>query len=115
VSHLHPRGGGRGATAASGEGGGSAPYSHPSYWIHRHPLGSPRPPTQGSSERNISLVIPKDAERKALNCLHTAFFGMKTRTIYIFLIGPSPGPRAGHKGGRGPSACVLGGWPSARF
>jgi aspartokinase/homoserine dehydrogenase 1 len=43
---------------------------------------------QGSSERNISVVISKQDEAKALNVLHDAFFLSSVKTANIFLIGP---------------------------
>jgi bifunctional aspartokinase / homoserine dehydrogenase 1 len=42
---------------------------------------------QGSSERNISAVIPKQDTAKALAALHDAFFLSKTKTIHLFLVG----------------------------
>eukprot|EP00668_Euglena_longa_P014144 GGOE01018118.1.p1 GENE.GGOE01018118.1~~GGOE01018118.1.p1 ORF type:complete len:871 (+),score=298.52 GGOE01018118.1:38-2614(+) len=42
---------------------------------------------QGSSERNISLVIPKAMEKKALNCVHNVFFGNKITTFHLFIVG----------------------------
>ena len=43
---------------------------------------------QGSSERNISVVIPRQDESKALNVLHDAFFLSSVKTANIFLVGP---------------------------
>jgi aspartokinase/homoserine dehydrogenase 1 len=43
---------------------------------------------QGSSERNISVVISKQDESKALNALHDAFFLSPTKSVNLFLIGP---------------------------
>jgi aspartokinase/homoserine dehydrogenase 1 len=43
---------------------------------------------QGSSERNISVVISKQDESKSLNVLHDAFFLSPVKTVNIFLIGP---------------------------
>jgi aspartokinase/homoserine dehydrogenase 1 len=43
---------------------------------------------QGSSERNISVVISKQDEAKALNVLHDAFFLSSVKTANIFVIGP---------------------------
>lgn len=43
---------------------------------------------QGSSERNISVVIPRQDEAKALNVLHDAFFLSSVKSVNIFLIGP---------------------------
>jgi bifunctional aspartokinase / homoserine dehydrogenase 1 len=42
---------------------------------------------QGSSELNISVVIPKSDEAKALNALHEGFFLSDTSTLNIFMIG----------------------------
>ena len=42
---------------------------------------------QGSSELNISVVISKTDEAKALNALHEAFFLSDTKSLHIFLIG----------------------------
>ena len=42
---------------------------------------------QGSSELNISAVIPRSDEIKALNALHDEFFFPDKRTINIFLAG----------------------------
>ncbi len=42
---------------------------------------------QGSSELNISLVIDKADESKALNALHEAFFLSETVTLNLFLLG----------------------------
>ena len=43
---------------------------------------------QGSSELNISLVVPKEYLKKALNVLHNSLFLSKQKTLNIFLIGP---------------------------
>ncbi|MFA6025962.1 MAG: bifunctional aspartate kinase/homoserine dehydrogenase I [Ignavibacteriaceae bacterium] len=43
---------------------------------------------QGSSELNISVVISKKDEAKALNALHEAFFLSKTKSLHLFLVGP---------------------------
>ena len=43
---------------------------------------------QGSSERNISVVISRQDESKALNVLHDAFFLSSVKSVNIFLIGP---------------------------
>jgi aspartokinase/homoserine dehydrogenase 1 len=43
---------------------------------------------QGSSELNISTVIARGDESKALNILHDAFFLSPVQTANIFLIGP---------------------------
>ncbi|MFA6598444.1 MAG: bifunctional aspartate kinase/homoserine dehydrogenase I [Ignavibacteriaceae bacterium] len=43
---------------------------------------------QGSSELNISAVISKKDEAKALNALHEAFFLSKTKSLHLFLVGP---------------------------
>ncbi len=42
---------------------------------------------QGSSERNISVVINGADEAKALNALHEAFFLSDTKELHIFMIG----------------------------
>ncbi len=42
---------------------------------------------QGSSELNISVVIHKDDETKALNALHDAFFLSDLRDVNVFLVG----------------------------
>lgn len=42
---------------------------------------------QGSSERNISVVINKDDENKALNALHEGFFLSDVKVINLFVIG----------------------------
>jgi bifunctional aspartokinase / homoserine dehydrogenase 1 len=42
---------------------------------------------QGSSEYNISVVIQKEDEAKALNIIHEAFFLSLTSTLHVFLIG----------------------------
>ena len=42
---------------------------------------------QGSSELNISVVIPKSDESKALNALHEGFFLSDTQTLNIFMTG----------------------------
>ncbi|MBU2446931.1 MAG: bifunctional aspartate kinase/homoserine dehydrogenase I [Bacteroidetes bacterium] len=42
---------------------------------------------QGSSELNISMVISKQEETKALNVLHEAFFLSRLKSINLFLIG----------------------------
>ena len=43
---------------------------------------------QGSSELNISLVVPKEYLKKALNVLHNSLFLSKQKTLNLFLIGP---------------------------
>lgn len=43
---------------------------------------------QGSSELNISVVISKKDEAKALNALHESFFLSKTKSLHLFLVGP---------------------------
>ncbi|MEQ6165635.1 bifunctional aspartate kinase/homoserine dehydrogenase I [Ekhidna sp. MALMAid0563] len=43
--------------------------------------------SQGSSERNISAIIPKSDLDKALNVLHESFFLSLTRRINLFIIG----------------------------
>ncbi|MDR0447784.1 MAG: bifunctional aspartate kinase/homoserine dehydrogenase I [Treponema sp.] len=42
---------------------------------------------QGSSELNISLVIARSDEAKALNAIHEAFFLAGVRSVNLFLIG----------------------------
>lgn len=42
---------------------------------------------QGSSELNISVIVPKSDESKALNALHEAFFLSDTQTLHIFMTG----------------------------
>ncbi len=42
---------------------------------------------QGSSELNISVVIGKDDEAKALNVLHEAFFLSDAKIIHLFMVG----------------------------
>src|SRR5206468_653518 len=42
---------------------------------------------QGSSELNISLVIQKKDEAKAINALHQAFFLSDIKTCNLFLAG----------------------------
>ena len=42
---------------------------------------------QGSSELNISVVISKDHEAKALNALHDSLFLSKEKSVNIFLVG----------------------------
>ena len=42
---------------------------------------------QGSSERNISAVIPQVDVSKALNALHEAFFLSDRKVLNVFLVG----------------------------
>jgi len=42
---------------------------------------------QGSSELNVSVVINKDDEHKALNALHEAFFLSDTKVLHLFMVG----------------------------
>lgn len=42
---------------------------------------------QGSSELNISVVINKEDESKALNALHASFFLSDTKELHLFMIG----------------------------
>jgi len=42
---------------------------------------------QGSSELNISVVIPAVDETKALNAIHEAFFLSDTKTLHLYLVG----------------------------
>lgn len=43
---------------------------------------------QGSSELNISLVIPKNDLKKALNVLHNSLFLSKQKILNLFIVGP---------------------------
>lgn len=43
---------------------------------------------QGSSELNISVVVPAADMQKALNVLHETFFLSDKKTIHCFLVGP---------------------------
>lgn len=42
---------------------------------------------QGSSERNISFVIDRKNEKKAMNTLHDAFFLAGVKTMNLFMVG----------------------------
>lgn len=42
---------------------------------------------QGSSERNISFVVNRQDERKAMNTLHDAFFLSGVKSVNLFLVG----------------------------
>jgi bifunctional aspartokinase / homoserine dehydrogenase 1 len=42
---------------------------------------------QGSSELNISVVVPKSDETKALNALHEAFFLSDTKQLHLYIMG----------------------------
>lgn len=42
---------------------------------------------QGSSEYNISVVVKKEDEAKALNVIHEEFFVSSTTTLNVFLVG----------------------------
>ena len=42
---------------------------------------------QGSSELNISVVINRTDEAKALNALHEAFFLSETKELHLFMVG----------------------------
>ncbi len=42
---------------------------------------------QGSSERNISVVIHRADETKALNALHESFFLSDTKELHLFMVG----------------------------
>jgi aspartokinase/homoserine dehydrogenase 1 len=42
---------------------------------------------QGTSELNISCVIQKKDEEKALNTIHEAFFLSETKTLHVFVVG----------------------------
>jgi bifunctional aspartokinase / homoserine dehydrogenase 1 len=42
---------------------------------------------QGATETNISAVVSKNDEAKALNAIHDAFFFPQTRSVNLFLVG----------------------------
>ena len=42
---------------------------------------------QGSSELNVSVVIAKEDETKALNALHESFFLSDHKTLHLFIVG----------------------------
>jgi aspartokinase/homoserine dehydrogenase 1 len=42
---------------------------------------------QGSSELNISLVVPAHDETKALNAIHEGFFLSDVKTVHVFMVG----------------------------
>jgi bifunctional aspartokinase / homoserine dehydrogenase 1 len=42
---------------------------------------------QGSSELNISIVIPAHDETKALNAIHEAFFLSDVKSVHLFMVG----------------------------
>jgi aspartokinase/homoserine dehydrogenase 1 len=42
---------------------------------------------QGSSELNISTVVKRDDEAKAMNSLHEAFFLSDTKELHLFMVG----------------------------
>ncbi len=42
---------------------------------------------QGSSELNISIVVSREDETKALNTLHEAFFLSDTQDVHLFMVG----------------------------
>ena len=42
---------------------------------------------QGSSELNVSVVVPKSDESKALNALHESFFLSDTQDLHLFMVG----------------------------
>ncbi|MBC6995835.1 bifunctional aspartate kinase/homoserine dehydrogenase I [Neolewinella lacunae] len=42
---------------------------------------------QGSSELNVSVVIPREDENKALNALHEAFFLSDYKSLHLFIVG----------------------------
>jgi aspartokinase/homoserine dehydrogenase 1 len=44
---------------------------------------------QGSSELNITAVIDRHNEAKALNALHEIFFENDVHSINVFLVGPT--------------------------
>lgn len=42
---------------------------------------------QGSSELNVSMVIKKENETKALRAIHQAFFLSELKTVHLFIVG----------------------------
>jgi aspartokinase/homoserine dehydrogenase 1 len=42
---------------------------------------------QGSSERNLSVVIPQKDLSKALNTIHESFFADDVKTLHVFVVG----------------------------
>jgi bifunctional aspartokinase / homoserine dehydrogenase 1 len=42
---------------------------------------------QGSSELNVSIVVPAADETKAINAIHDAFFLSDARTVHVFMVG----------------------------
>jgi aspartokinase/homoserine dehydrogenase 1 len=42
---------------------------------------------QGSSELNISAVVPRNDEAKAMNALHEAFFLSDTKELHLYMVG----------------------------
>jgi bifunctional aspartokinase / homoserine dehydrogenase 1 len=42
---------------------------------------------QGSSELNVSMVVPAHDEAKAINAIHDAFFLSDARTVHVFMVG----------------------------
>ncbi len=42
---------------------------------------------QGASEINISFIVKKQDEKKALNTIHEAFFLSETKVLHLFLVG----------------------------
>lgn len=56
-----------------------------------HALGSNgvnvRAIAQGSTERNISIVIKRDDVKKALNVLHESFFLSEVKKMHLFIVG----------------------------
>lgn len=42
---------------------------------------------QGSSELNISIVVSRDDEARALNAIHRAFFGIGLKPLNVYLVG----------------------------
>lgn len=42
---------------------------------------------QGSSELNVSVVIDRQNENRALKVIHQAFFGGQIKTLHLFLVG----------------------------
>jgi bifunctional aspartokinase / homoserine dehydrogenase 1 len=42
---------------------------------------------QGSSELNVSIVVPASDETKAINAIHDAFFLSDARSVHVFVVG----------------------------
>ncbi|NOZ04200.1 MAG: bifunctional aspartate kinase/homoserine dehydrogenase I [FCB group bacterium] len=43
---------------------------------------------QGSSERNISIIVAKKDESRAIQLLHDTFFRPGKKTLYVYVVGP---------------------------